>query len=95
MRVLLQAVPRGDFNLKAEVETVRREKARTFRLDKRNRWKHNQYWGWIWLSSGRGGILCAEICAKGDDFPTKILEAFVGFLMRHLQGKILSVHLTL
>ncbi len=95
MEVLVQAVPRPGQDLKALIERARREKAMTFRASKRNRWVHEKYPGWIWVRGGEGGVLTARVCGKGDAFPNQILEAFTGFVLRHLREDLLSFHLTL
>lgn len=95
MEVLVQAVPRPGSDLKAMIERARREKAVTFSATKRNRWVHTKYPGWIWVGAGEGGVLTARVCGKGEAFPDRILEAFTGFLLRHLRKELLSFHLTL
>ena len=95
MEVLVQAVPRPGQDLKALIERARREKAKTFTAPKRNKWKHATYPGWIWVRGGEGGVLTARVCGMGDAFPNQILEAFTGFMLRHLREELLSFHLTL
>jgi len=95
MEVLVQAVPRNGVDLKAAIERYRRQKAMTFSASRRNRWVHEKYPGWIWLGGGEGGVLTARVCGKGDAFPDRILEAFTGFVLRHLREDLLSFHLTL
>jgi hypothetical protein len=95
MEVLVHATPRNGVNLKATIERCRREKAMTFTAARRNRWVHEKYPGWIWVTGGAGGVLTARVCGKGDAFPDRILEAFTGFVLRHLRGDLLSLQLTL
>jgi hypothetical protein len=95
MEVLVQAVPRKGVDLKAAIERYRRQKAMTFSASRRNRWVHEKYPGWIWVGGGEGGVLTARVCGKGDAFPNQILEAFTGFVFRHLREELLSFHLTL
>jgi hypothetical protein len=94
MEVLVQAIPRRVADLKVMMERARREKAKTFSATKRNRWVHEKYPGWIWIDGGEGGVLTARVCGKGDAFPGQILEAFIGFMLRHLREDLLSLHLT-
>jgi hypothetical protein len=95
VEVLVQAVPRRGADLKVMIERARREKAMTFSAAKRNRWVHEKYPGWIWVGGAEGGVLVARVCGKGDAFPDRILEAFTGFMLRHLRGELLTLHLTL
>jgi hypothetical protein len=95
MEVLVHAIPRSGVNLKATIERRRREKAMTFTAARRNRWVHEKYPGWIWVTGGAGGVLTARVCGKGDVFPDRILEAFTGFVLRHLREDLLSLQLTL
>ncbi len=95
MEVLVHATPRSGANLKTTLERCRREKAITFTAARRNRWVHEKYPGWIWVAGGAGGVLTARVCGKGEAFPDRILEAFTGFVLRHLRKDLLSFQLTL
>jgi hypothetical protein len=54
-------------------------------------WKHIQYPGWVQWDQATGGFLVAEIQSKVTDHEWQLLQAFVGYLDRHLGGQIESV----
>ena len=47
--------------------------------------------GWIQLDDAAGGLLIAEIRTKVKDHEWQILEAFIGYLDRHLGDHIESI----
>ncbi|HKA08709.1 MAG TPA: hypothetical protein VKD71_15725 [Gemmataceae bacterium] len=66
----------------------------TFEREKEGRWKHVRYPGWIQWNAAAGGILIAEFRTRARDHEWQILEAFIGYLDRHLGDQIdsISVH---
>lgn len=63
----------------------------TFEREKEGRWKHVKYPGWIHWDDAAGGLLVAEIRTKVKDHEWQILEAFIGYLDRHLGEQIESI----
>ena len=55
------------------------------------RWKHVKYPGWIKWDQAPGGLLMAEIQTKVKDHEWQMLDAFVGYLDRHLGEQIESI----
>jgi hypothetical protein len=50
-----------------------------------------KYPGWIQWDDAAGGLLVAEIRTKVKDHEWQILEAFIGYLDRHLGEQIESI----
>jgi hypothetical protein len=50
-----------------------------------------KYPGWIQWDDAAGGLLIAEIRTKVKDHEWQILEAFIGYLDRHLGDQIESI----
>ena len=63
----------------------------TFERIEEGRWKHVKYPGWIQWDDAPGGILIAEIRTKVKDHEWQILDAFIGYLDRHLGEQIDSI----
>jgi hypothetical protein len=63
----------------------------TFEREKEGRWKHVKYPGWIQWADAPGGLLIAEIRTKVRDHEWQIMEAFIGYLDRHLGEQIDSI----
>jgi hypothetical protein len=57
----------------------------------RNRWRHVKYPGWINLEETKGGLLVAEIQTKREGFEWQLLQAFIGYLDRHIGESIESI----
>jgi hypothetical protein len=93
---ILQVVPRPDTpsklkSLLKKQEIKLRGTATTFYRQKEGRWKHVKYSGWINWDEAPGGILVAEIQSKVEGTDWQLLQAFVGYLQRHLGKHIESI----
>jgi hypothetical protein len=90
---VLQVVPRP--GIKAKLKTLLKMTERnlrgphtTFQRVREGRWKHVKYPGWIHWGQAAGGFLVAEIHSKVKDHEWQILQAFIGYLDRHLGEQI-------
>jgi hypothetical protein len=63
----------------------------TFQRASEGRWKHVRHPGWVQWDEAAGGMLIAEIQTKVKDHEWQLLEAFVGYLDRHLGERIESI----
>jgi hypothetical protein len=63
----------------------------TFRREREGRWKHVKYPGWIQWDDAAGGLLVAEVRTRVADHEWQMLQAFVGYLDRHLGAEIESI----
>ena len=93
---ILQVVPKAgiDSKLKTLLKTTERQLRgphTTFEREKEGRWKHVKYPGWIQWDDAPGGLLIAEIRTKVKDHEWQIMEAFIGYLDRHLGEQIDSI----
>ena len=93
---ILQVVPKAgiDSKLKALLKTTERNLRgphTTFWRVREGRWKHVKYPGWIQWDQAAGGLLVAEIQSKVKDHEWQVLQAFVGYLDRHLGEQIESI----
>jgi hypothetical protein len=93
---IVQVVPRPeiDSKLKALLKKTERELRgphTTFQRVREGRWKHVKYPGWIQWDDAPGGLLVAEIRTKVKDHEWQMLQAFVGYLDRHLGEQIESI----
>lgn len=93
---IVQVMPRGanSLSLKALLkakERALRGTATTFIREREGRWVHKTYSGWINWEGTRGGILVAEVQTKKDGAEWQLLQAFVGYLDRHLGKYIESI----
>ena len=93
---ILQVVPRR--NAKKYLTTALNEKERelrdrgtTFIRVKAGKWKHKNYWGWINWAESNGGVLVAEIKSRVPETEWQLLQAFIGYLDRHLSDLIESI----
>jgi hypothetical protein len=68
-----------------------RRKPTAFHRDRRGRWKHVKYPGWINLAETSGGILIAEIHTKVEKAEWQLLQSFIGYLDRHVGENIESI----
>ena len=93
---ILQVVPKPGTNaklktlLKSTERTLRGPHA-TFQREREGRWKHVKYPGWITWDQAPGGLLVAEIQSKVKDHEWQMLDAFIGYLDRHLGDHIESI----
>jgi hypothetical protein len=88
---LLVVKPKPGVRLKAALDSKRKavqQKGGTFALDKRGKWVHTGYKGWINLKTAPHGLIIArsQTLAPGEEW--KILTAFLGFLDRHFKDSI-------
>lgn len=93
---VVQVVPRPDANAKLKsllkkTERQLRGPHTTFQRVREGRWKHVKYPGWIEWDESPGGLLVAEIRTRVKDHEWQMLQAFVGYLDRHLGDQIESL----
>jgi hypothetical protein len=93
---ILQVVPKP--GITAKLKTILKNTERnlrgphtTFRREREGRWKHVKYPGWIQWDQAPGGLLLAEIHAKVKDHEWQMMDAFIGYLDRHLGEQIESI----
>jgi hypothetical protein len=60
------------------------QQERGCRHDAGGRWKHVKHPGWIQWDEAAGGLLVAEIRTKVKDHEWQMMDAFIGYLDRHL-----------
>lgn len=94
---ILQVVPKsGDkVNLKSLLKnkelSLRGGGTTTFYRKRGGRWKHKKYAGWINWDQAKGGLLIAEVQTKKEGGEWQLLQAFIGYLDRHLGEYIESI----
>ena len=93
---ILQVVPKSGVHSKLKTllkstERHLRGPHTTFHRMREGRWKHVKYPGWIHWDQAAGGFLVAEIQSKVTDHEWQMLQAFVGYLDRHLGDQIESI----
>ncbi len=93
---ILQVVPRAGTRAKLKTSLKSTERHlrgphTTFQRVREGRWKHVKYPGWISWDDSPGGLLVAEIQTKVRDHEWQMLQAFVGYLDRHLGDEIDSI----
>lgn len=92
---ILQVVPRrtNKKSLKQQLTGKERElRGRTTFIRKRaGRWIHLKYPGYIDWNEASGGLLVAEIRSREADGEWKLLQAFIGYLDRHLAEQIETI----
>jgi hypothetical protein len=93
---ILQVVPRPgtDSKLKTLLKNAERHPRgphTTFLRVREGRWKHVKYPGWVQWDGAPGGLLVAEVRTKVKDHEWQMLQAFVGYLDRHLGEQIESI----
>ncbi len=67
-----------------ETERRLRGKGTTLIREKAGRWVHKNYRGWINWDVAKGGIIVAEIQSRKPQAEWQLLQAFIGYLNRHL-----------
>ena len=96
---ILQVVPRADSDvslkklLKAK-ERQLRSGPTAFRRKAEGRWAHVKYPGWISWDETIGGIVVAEVNTRVAASEWQLLQAFVGYLYRHLGDNIDTITIT-
>ena len=93
---ILQVVPKPGTKTKLKsllkvTERDLRGPHTTFQRIGEGRWKHVKYPGWIRWEETLGGSLMAEIQTKVKDHEWQMLQAFIGYLDRHLGEQIESI----
>ena len=93
---IVQVVPKPGIasTLKAVLKQTERQLRgphTTFRRMREGRWKHVKYPGWVQWDEAPGGFLVAEIQTKVKDHEWQLLQAFIGYLDRHLGEHIESI----
>ncbi len=93
---IVQVVPKSGIDSKLKTllknkATELRKKPTSFHRNRRGRWKHVKYPGWINLDETKGGLLIAEIQTKVEGTEWQLLQAFIGYLDRHLGKSIESI----
>lgn len=93
---IVQIVPKS--GIETKLKTLLRSKAAelrgkptAFHRDRRNRWKHVKYPGWINLTETSGSMLIAEIHTKVERAEWQLLQAFIGYVDRHIGKNIESI----
>jgi hypothetical protein len=93
---IVQVVPKAGIDRKLKTllknkASELRGKPTAFHRDRRGRWKHVKYQGWINLDETKGDLLVAEIQIKVEGTEWQLLQAFIGYLDRHLGKNIESI----
>ncbi len=93
---ILQVVPKPGTNSKLKTMLKNTERNlrgphTTFHRMREGRWKHVKYPGWIEWDEAAGGLLAAEIHTKVKDHEWQMMDAFIGYLDRHLGEQIESI----
>jgi len=96
---ILQVMPRAKnaSKLKSLLKATERELrggTTTFVRQKEGRWKHKRYPGWINWDEAQGGLLVAEVKTLDPKVEWQLLQAFIGYLDRHLSEHIESISVT-
>jgi hypothetical protein len=96
---IIQVVPRRNVrkSLSAalnETERGLRGRGTTFIREKTGKWKHTNYNGWINWCQANGGVLVDEIKSRAPDSEWQLLQAFIGYLDRHLSKLIESISIS-
>jgi hypothetical protein len=55
------------------------------------KWRHKAYRGWVKLERGLSEVVLGEIHAAAPEQEWQILSAFLGFIDRHFDDKILAI----
>ncbi len=93
---ILQVVPKPRINAKLKTilkntERTLRGPHTTFRRMREGRWQHVKYPAGIHWDQAAGGLLVAEIHTKVQDLEWQMMDAFIGYLDRHLGEQIESI----
>ena len=92
----IQVVPKVDIESKLktllkETERSLRGGSTTYYRQREGRWKHIRYPGWIKWGETLGGLLVAEVHPRKGESDWQLLQAFIGYLDRHLGDSIESI----
>lgn len=93
---LVQIIPQSDKKptLKVLLKNTERElrgRGTTFKRQREGRWVHARYPGWINWDLTKGGILVAEVQSKKADAEWQLLQAFIGYVDRHIGKYVQSI----
>lgn len=93
---ILQVVPKPGTSSKLKTSLKNTERQlrgphTTFHRVREGRWKHVKYPGWIQWDQAQGGLLVAEIHSRVKDHEWQMMDAFIGYLDRHLSEQIESI----
>jgi hypothetical protein len=93
---ILQVVPKPGNKQRLKQLLKQKERAlrgtgTTFSRQREGKWVHKTYAGWIKWDEARGGLLVAEIRTKKPGSDWQLLQAFVGYLDRHVGSYIDSI----
>ncbi len=93
---LVQIIPQSNKkpNLKVLLKNTERGlrgRGTTFKRQREGRWVHARYPGWINWDLAKGGILVAEVQSKKPDAEWQLLQAFIGYMDRHIGKHIQSI----
>jgi hypothetical protein len=97
---IIQIVPRKELRLFAALikkeADIRKKGLGTFyraavKKGNSTKWRHKAYRGWIDLERGLSEVVLAEIHAPAPEQEWQILSAFLGFVDRHFDNKILAI----
>ena len=93
---ILQVVPKPETNAKLKSllkssERNLRGPHTTFLRVEEGRWKHVKYPGWVQWDEAAGGLLLAEVHTNVRDHEWQLMDAFIGYLDRHLGDQIESI----
>ena len=94
---MFHVVSKRDLDLKSSLKklerNLRNKGTTTFTLDKKNKWRHDKYPGWINWKEGYDGSVVAEIKTMEEDENEEwqIMQAFTGYLARHFPDEIESI----
>lgn len=96
---IVQVVPLADDRptlkqLLNQTERRLRHGPTAFSRTSAGRWAHVKYPGFIKWDLARGGILVAEVQSKRPEQEWQLLQAFIGYLDRHLGEYIQTVSIT-
>ena len=93
---ILQVVPKPGIKAKLKsmlksTEQHLRGPHTTLERVREGRWKHVKYPGWIDWDNTMGDVLVAEVRSRVKDHEWQMLQAFIGYLDRHLGDSIESI----
>lgn len=99
--ITIQVIPKSGFSLRKNLKLEERERREkdtgTFKRVKESKgwvkWEHTRYPGWVWFNETIEGILSVEINSRVKSQTWQILSAFVGYLHRRFENRILAINI--
>jgi hypothetical protein len=97
---IIQIVPREELRLYAALvkkeADIRKKSLGTFyraapKSANSTKWRHKAYRGWINLERGLSEVVLAEIHTTAAEQEWQLLSAFLGFVDRHFDDKIMAI----